>query len=215
MDSHFNIEQPRNHATSPDLAGIPRSPFQNCFLALNRIDEFERWILYPGMLLGSPEKWWGRGGSRTSPHEGIDLCCYSSTKAGEMAVQPGMKVPSPYSGTVVGTVDDFIGKSVFIRHEEISNLDRHFFTLFGHTKLQSIVNPGTELKACEMVATIAPPRVGQRDLPCHLHLSQAWIHDSLSPDTISWETISDARIMLVDPLAVLGLPHVIKERRHP
>lgn len=195
------------------LGAFPSSSFQDRFIDLNRINGFASWIFYPGMLFQSFQKWWGRGGERATPHEGIDLRLYSTVRDEQLAVQPDMKVPSPYAGSVVGIIPDFIGQSVFVRHGDLWKPGFHLFTLFGHTKPRPEVTRGSELKEGEVAATIADASTKHGDLQSHLHISQAWIDDTIAFDAISWDKINDQRAVLIDPLTVLGLTHVFKEKR--
>ncbi len=190
---------------------IPASSFQDRFLALNRADGFKTWTFYRGMLFLSHEKWWGSGGPRSTPHEGIDLCFYSDQEDEHFTVKAGMKVPSPYSGSVVKIVPDFIAQSVFLRHGEIAKAGAHLFTMFGHVDPEPGLQLRSDIKDGRVLATIADASTRHNSVPSHLHISQAWIDDSMPLDAITWERIMDKRIALIDPLKALRLTHVIEE----
>ena len=210
------MPQDSDHATNP-ASNSPlfsvhiASSFQARFLALNHIDGFRAWTFYPGMLFRSVERWWGGGGERAAPHEGIDLCFYSNVRGESLTVQSGMEVPSPYDGFVVSTVDDFIGQSVFMRHTHLSKPGFHLYTLFGHTEPQPNVKPGSEIKEGHVIAKIADAHARHRRVQSHLHITQAWIDDTMPFEAIVWERITDKRIVLIDPLTVLRLAHVVQE----
>ncbi len=212
MEGHVNpVSWLRLERSS--VAPIPPSFFQDRFLAVNHIQGFKTWTLYPGMLFLSSERWWGSGRRRTTPHEGIDLCFYSDQTGERLAVKAGMNVPSPYAGSVVKIIPDFIAHSVFMRHGHIAKTGAHLFTMFGHVEPGPETLPRSEIKEGRVFSTIADAGAKHRSVQSHLHISQAWVDDTMPVDAITWENISDARIALTDPLAVMGLVHVVEEMR--
>jgi hypothetical protein len=59
----------------------------------NGISDFSQWFFYSGMLFGSDEKWWGKGGERPEPHEGLDICYYKNKAQSLCKLDGQIKVP--------------------------------------------------------------------------------------------------------------------------
>lgn len=90
---------------------LEKPPFTAVLLELNGIDpdEFIGWIFHPGMLFGSPQKWWGGGGRRDFPHEGIDFCLYQDSSGNLKRLSPKTRIPAMHSGVVRGAFSDYLG----------------------------------------------------------------------------------------------------------
>ncbi len=51
------------------------------------------------MLFNSPLKFWGEGGRRDFPHQGIDLCLYGDATGGVKRLGPETRILLMHSGT--------------------------------------------------------------------------------------------------------------------
>jgi hypothetical protein len=59
-------------------------------------------------------------------------------------------------------------------------------------------------------ATVANPLGRKTSAPAHLHLSVAWVPDSIPVEALDWKTIGDARrFLLLDPLQVASFKHAV------
>jgi hypothetical protein len=187
------------------------SSFQTRLLSANALAQrgFKEWLFHPGMLFGSDRKWWGNGGTRTAPHEGIDLFLYRDNSSATQQLRAGAKIPAVFDGTIVQVCDDFLGKSVFVRHDGIEHQGNRLLTIYGHVSPGHGMHRSAAVTGGETIASIADaPAVRDTGVPPHLHLSAAWISDSVSPAGLDWDNLRDERgIELVDPLGVLDLPH--------
>lgn len=63
-------------------------------------DNFESWVFCPGMLFGSPDKWWGDLGRRDFPHEGIDFCLYADRSRQIQRLGEQTRIPVMHTGVV-------------------------------------------------------------------------------------------------------------------
>jgi hypothetical protein len=203
------------------MSSVPGSAFEpgsfhTWLLSANGLTQqgFKEWVFHPGMLFGSGQEWWGAAGDRAAPHEGLDLCLFKDGSSATRQVRAGTKIPAAFAGTIVNLCDDFLGKSVFIRHDAIANAGRHLFTIFGHTQPVQYLCRSAKVAGGETIATIADAGGRNSGVPSHLHISTAWIFDNVSPAALGWETIGKERgITLVDPLSILELPHSIADFR--
>ena len=130
------------------MHGNPIEPnsFHAWLLSANGLAEcgFEEWLFDPGMMFGSDRKWWGGGGPRTTPHEGLDLCFFRVGLSATRRLLAGTKIPAAFEGTVVHMCDDYLGKTVFVKHQGIADEDRHLFTIYGHTQPRPRQTPDRE-----------------------------------------------------------------------
>ena len=121
---------------------------------INRLDGFKEWVFEPGMQFGEKSKWWG-GGERTTPHEGIDLLNYRDADGNTIKINPGMKIPAIFKGTVTAIKEDFLGKSIFIRHPQYHETKMVLFTAYGHTEPDKGLFPGLPVKVNEIIGIVA------------------------------------------------------------
>jgi murein DD-endopeptidase MepM/ murein hydrolase activator NlpD len=165
------------------------------------------WVFDAGMLFGAENRWWGDRGGRDGPHEGIDLSSYR-TKEGEIRhLDENSRVPVIFSGRVMSVIDDFLGRSVFVKHAA-GRSGRHLYTIYGHLKPSPGTQTGMDLSEGDIIGTIADAREKRATIRSHLHISVAWVPDSLQPEELDWRVIADPdRVELIDPLRVIDCPH--------
>ena len=184
--------------------------FHERLITLNKLSEagFVEWIFHPGMLFGSGNKWWGGGGSRSLPHEGLDFLAYKTKKSGIGNINEMTRVPALFDGRVVHIIDDFLGKSIFIRHD-IYHIDRkRLYTVYGHLVPSENVKTGSDIREDISIGTLA----AEREIPSHLHISIAWVSDRIHPENLNWKTILDSEnVVLIDPLKVISCPYTVTD----
>lgn len=181
-------------------------------MACNRLDAvgFREWVFHPGMLFGALEMWWGRGGNRDRPHEGLDVRCYRDAGGRIHGLDGTIRVPVMYEGEIAAIRDDFLGRSVFVRHPIRDGGGRRLHTIYGHTAPDGDVRVGDALGEGEEFATVALTPAGKTSAPAHLHLTVAWVSPSVSGEALDWRTMGDARrVILLDPLRVASFPHAV------
>ena len=189
--------------TKPEKYPEP-TDFSIAMASINSLYEkgFDRWEFLPGMRFGDRKKWWGTGGLRTLPHEGVDLCLFRDTRGKLHAMQGTIRIPVMYDGIIVKTGSDFLGRSIFFRHECFDAGGRVLHTVFGHTRPCHVFRYEHPVKQGEIIAEIA--ETGNSNILPHLHITAAWIPASMSSAGLDWETLGRSReILLFDPLTAV------------
>jgi murein DD-endopeptidase MepM/ murein hydrolase activator NlpD len=196
--------------------GLDRVPVSRSFherlLFFNNLDSlgFKEWIFHPAMLFGSLYKWWGDLGKRQRPHEGLDLCLYRTKEGNIHQLTVGAKIPVIFEGQVVKVSADFLGESVFVRHDAYYSNGSRLYTIYGHIKSGNNIRPGERLREGDIIGVIADTGDNRMTVPNHLHVSIAEIPDTVPVLELGWQTINDlAKVVLLDPLSVIECPYSI------
>jgi len=193
---------------------VRKSRFSEFLIKHNDLNkfEFEEWVFYPGMLFNDLYKWWGDGGVRQRPHEGLDLCFYRDKAGQEHSLDERIKIPVMYEGEIIRIEDDFLGKSIFVSHGIHDDLGNRFHTIYGHTNPYSGVAIGKTLSEGDAIATIADARKKKTEISPHLHISVAWLPKSFPYERLDWETMSNRSMAtLCDPLEFIDCKYQIEE----
>ena len=173
---------------------------------------FEEWVFYPGMLFRALGTWWGNGGNRRRPHEGLDVCLYRTKDRKVHRFDEKTRIPVMYEGEVVKIGDDFLGRSVYISHSIYDSHGRQLLTIYGHTRPHDGIHPGRVLSEEDVLGAIADPGKRRGEIPPHIHISVAWVPRSLCYEKFDWETIGDPGIVaLLNPLDVIACRYSILE----
>jgi hypothetical protein len=183
-----------------------KSRFFRNLVVLNRphLDNFQKWLFLPGMLFNSLKKWWGDNGTRPVPHEGLDLCQFEEVSGDTKILDRHTKIPAAFAGEIVKIDRDFLGQSIFIRHEIFDARGRQLYSAYGHTKLQDALKVGLPVAAGEVIATIADFSNQKLAVLPHVHLTFAWIPRDIDINGLNWDNIGkNTDITLIDPLAVM------------
>ena len=194
---------------------LPPSRFHEHFVSTNRLFEhgFERWVFLPGMLFGSLDRWWGAGGGRESPHEGLDICYYRTAEDTICHLGEHVHVPVMFGGRMMRIIDDFLGRSMFVMHESVSRDCDHLYTVYGHTTPNLNIHAGVAVNEGEILGTIAAANGRGHSIASHLHVSVAWVADTLLAEELDWTMMSDrTKASLVDPLSLIRCPYAVVSR---
>ena len=185
--------------------------FCSHLLRCNRLERkgFRAWIFSPGMLFNSLEAWWKDACRRPKPHEGIDICIYRTAGGADVALPPATVIPPLYDGEIALISGDFLGQTVYVRHQLYDRRGRQLYSIYGHTQPHEGTGAGTRVREGTSFASLADASVKNPCMPAHLHLSVAWIPRALTKGMLSWETLGSSRIVLLDPLRLLSCPHII------
>jgi hypothetical protein len=182
-----------------------KSGFTEHFIRANGLDEndFEEWLLCSEMLFNASDKWWGIQGKRKKLHEGLDLGFYRNQKKEIIGFDDSTRIPTIYSGVIVGIFNDFLGKSIFIKHE-ISSADKGTLcTIFGHLNPKSKICPGMRIEAGEIIASAASSETSS--VSSHLHISMGWAKKEITTEFLDWKVIGSSEMLkLIDPLEIIG-----------
>jgi murein DD-endopeptidase MepM/ murein hydrolase activator NlpD len=185
-----------------------KSRFLEYLLANNRphMDGFKNWLFQPGMLFQAMEKWWGDRGARAAPHEGLDLYSFEDDRGIRKTVDRHIKIPAAFYGAIVKIAPDFLGQSIFIRHEIFNGCGRQLCSAYGHTAPLDFLAIGQEVLAGEIIALISGGPGKKTGIAPHLHITFAWLPAPVDPDQLTWANLGANRtITLVDPSSVLSI----------
>ncbi|NNL42929.1 MAG: M23 family metallopeptidase [Desulfobacterales bacterium] len=189
------------------VSSLSKPRFTENLIRENALDEngFKEWLFYPGMLFNAVEKWWGNYGKRDKPHEGLDLCLYRDHRGNRGQLDEKTKIPAIYGGTVVGIINDFLGKSVIIDHYLTDSDHNSFCTIYGHIKPRKRLQNGQMVREGEIIATLAGLHNSLVTIFPHLHISLGWAAKLISYDKLNWKSIGAPNTLtLMNPLCVLG-----------
>ena len=188
---------------------LTKSGFTVNFIKANGLleDDFQEWVLSPEMLFRASDKWWGDRGKRKSSHEGLDLCFYRNHQDRICHMRAGMKIPVLYEGVVVGVVNDFIGKSIIVKHRIPDNSGKEFYTIYGHTIPEGGVYSGSSVSPWGIIARVSGLYGPNTGILPHLHISIGFpVSGEVGYDTFDWKDIGDNNIMtFIDPLLVIDM----------
>jgi hypothetical protein len=180
--------------------------FTEHFRSANGLGErdLREWVLYPGMLFGATQEWWGDRRIRRAPHEGLDLCTYRDGREVLRALNEHSKIPVLYSGVVTGIIDDFLGKSLIVKHSVPDTGIVEFCTIYGHTAPGSNIYIGRAVEQGAVIARLADASLSTSKAVPHLHLSIALSRKAISYGQLDWGAIGDPDTMtLIDPLQLM------------
>jgi hypothetical protein len=196
--------------------GPDRIPVSNLFserlIIFNGLDwkGFEEWIFYSSMLFGSCDKWWGDRGERKGQHEGLDICLYRTGDGDIQYLDAETKVPVMFGGRVAKVCKDFLGESVFVSHNVYSLNRSRLHTVYGHIRPYDHIQPGEAMSAGGVIGVLADTREINDTIPYHLHISVAWIPDTVPSQDLDWGMMNEqAGVILMDPLQIIKCPYTI------
>lgn len=181
----------------------PPSPLKSSFtkrlLQVNHLDAqgFQNWALLPGMLFGADRLWWGAGGPRPRPHEGVDLKDFVDGGGESVTLGEGGMIPALFGGQVVAIFADLLGHSIMVAHP-LQQGESRLHSIYAHVEVEPGVALGQQCAAGEIIGRIAKMR--NSGVPAHLHLSTFWLSGVLV-EALSWSKLGRAtNILWCDPL---------------
>jgi hypothetical protein len=187
----------------PEENSIPESTFKTFFAKHNNDFHtygFKEWIFYPGMLFQDREAWWTDNGFRPAPHEGIDLCFYRDNRGQVRRIDNGTKIPVMYTGDIVHIHDDFLGKTIYVKHSTNDKSGNTLHTIYGHTTPRNCDDTEKRVREGDIIAEVAALSENSKIFP-HIHITMAWIHKSLPCKKLNWDTIWNSHLVtLCNPL---------------
>jgi murein DD-endopeptidase MepM/ murein hydrolase activator NlpD len=183
-----------------------KSRFTELLLKKNAFgkNKFKEWIFHPGMLFGSKDKWWDKS-ARDKPHEGLDLCCYCNHSEKILRINEGTKIPAMFDGIVAGIIDDFLGKSIIIKHNISGSVLGAFCTIYGHVIPESGIDAGSIVKQGDLIAALAGIGKSKAKIFPHLHISLGYTSENIPYEKLDWAIISDPKnFTLLNPMQIIN-----------
>ncbi len=192
----FN-EYRSERARKSRLPKILVQSFRNWKEQLSEESGLKSWIFSEGMLFLDRVEWWGNKNRRRTEHEGIDFALGKNAVANVESIPPGTPIRAIMDGEAVAVLDDFLGKTVLVRHPAIRNEDAAiFYTLYSH--IQPANGLTGQVAQGQILGRIGESKPG--NAPMHLHLTAAWIPQSIPPGELTMNHIQHAfaPIILID-----------------
>ena len=176
-----------------DLLSQPPDPiirvFPEWLSRLTKESGFEYWIFHPGMLFGDCIEWWGDRCRRRTEHEGCDFAKGWKPDAGISHIPEGVPVRAIAEGEVVAMLDDFLGKTVVVRHPAITRSNGDIFhTLLSH--IHPLIKESDAVAKGQILGKVSKSTNAR--VPAHLHMTGAWIPETLAPNEIRMDHIHPA-----------------------
>jgi murein DD-endopeptidase MepM/ murein hydrolase activator NlpD len=167
--------------------------FREWLDTLTAESDFESWKFRRGMFFGDRIEWWGNRNRRRTLHEGIDFA-EGSRSDGSVRPVPAVPVRSIADGEIVSLLDDFLNKTVVVRHPGIRNeAGAMFYTFFSHIQPQTS-RLGPVIRG-EVLGEVH--KAGSSGAPAHLHLTGAWVPECIHADEVTMDLISSTFMPLV------------------
>ena len=184
------------------MENIRKSQFGKYLIKQNNLSVlgFKEWVFSSGMLFNNLERWWEKGDKRATRHEGIDICNYRNIHNRICFLDKNTIVPAIYDGYVIEVNSDFLGTSVYLRHN-IHNCDGGgLYSVYAHTKLYDDIVVGRFVKEGGGIATIADTGNSIIKIAEHLHITMMWLPDGFPVTMLNWQTICNrSAVTLCDP----------------
>jgi hypothetical protein len=197
---------------------IKKTPFTRMLIEANGFDadDFKNWAFCPGMLFGSPDKWWGDHGRRDFPHEGLDFCLYLDRSGQIRRLNHQTRIPVMCTGRVVAMFNDYLGQAIIIEHEEAYSDTGKILSVYAHTLPADGIHPGVIVNQGDILATIADTSRSKANILPHLHLSIGLPSPELQYQPFVWNIMRDSdRIVLLDPFDTIDWPCRTLDDRYP
>ena len=156
-------------------------------------DEFASWIFHPGMLFNPPLKWWGDGGRRDFPHEGVDFCLYGDTGGGVKRLGPETRIPVMQSGVVRGVFSDYLGRTLLVKHEGRTADSNALISFYAHIRPLDGIQPGVRLNPGDPLATIVDTDGSKAKILPHLHYKLGVASTDLVYEGFVWNDMRNLR----------------------
>lgn len=191
------------------LVSVKKTRFTQMLIEANDLDpnDFQSWVFCPGMLFGSPDKWWGDYGRRDFPHEGIDFCLYMDAGGQTLRLDQTTRIPVMHDGVVRAMFTDYLGEAVIIEHEIIPGVSGKLLSVYAHTRPLTGTKTGAVVKEGNVIATIADTGRSKAKILPHLHFTIGRPSPQLVYEPFIWNMMRDpALVDLLDPLDLIDWP---------
>jgi murein DD-endopeptidase MepM/ murein hydrolase activator NlpD len=186
------FQQTRALQSRPPDAIVPF--FREWLRRLSAECGFDSWVFRRGMFFDDHIEWWGDRNRRRALHEGIDFAEGRRPGGSVEALAEGVPVRALSDGATVAFLDDFLNKTVVIRHAGIRNEDGDVFhTLLSH--IHPEIETAGPVARGQIIGSVAKSR--QVGAPAHLHLTGAWIPESIPAEEISMDQINPAFVPII------------------
>jgi hypothetical protein len=180
-------EYASERARQSKIPEILNQNFREWEIRLAEESGLKSWVFSEGMLFLDRMEWWGTKNRRRTEHEGIDFAL--GKDAGNVSSIPsGTPVRAIAGGEVVAILNDFLGKTILVQHSTIRNKANIFYTLYSH--IQPVSDLPAKAYQGQILGVVGESKSGSA--PMHLHLTAAWIPESILPGQLTMDHINHA-----------------------
>jgi hypothetical protein len=180
----------------------------NCYLrrfqSCNQITSLHSFLFMKGMHFSDLYQWWNIKKKRTCYHEGLDIATFLDYSATIQFFPAKTLVPVLLSGVAVHKHRDFLGHTLYVRHNQVRQQTKVLHSLYAHIDMAD--DSGETIRSEAIIGSLSKVASPKTIFP-HLHVTIAWIEENLKLEGISWDNISDhPGIQLVDPINFMTAP---------
>ncbi len=188
------VECQRVRAMRSRPPGIIVPQFHEWLKTFTQESGFQSWAFRRGMFFGDRIEWWQTKNRRRTLHEGIDFAEGLGPDGTVQLIPEGTPVRALADGEIISLLDDFLNKTVILRHSAIRTEEGEVFcTLYSHIRPEPGI-AGAVVKGQRLGVVAKSTNVRA---PAHLHLTGAWVPDSIQLNDITIDQISAAFMPIV------------------
>jgi hypothetical protein len=149
---------------------------------LKNDSRFESWVFRAGRLFGARTEWWGDQNRRYAEHEGIDFAEGRDADGLIRPIPEGTPVRALEHGEIAVILDDFLGKTILVRHPQTVNQQESvLYTQYSHILPAGISASG--VAKGQILGRVG--RLTKSTVPAHFHFAAAWIPRALPPASLT------------------------------
>jgi hypothetical protein len=176
---------------------------------LNRLKEesgFVSWVFRSGKLFGSRKEWWGDRNRRFAEHEGIDFAEGRNSGGKLIPIPEGTPVRAIEDGEIAAVLNDFLGKTVLVRHPQIVNRQGSIlYTQYSH--ILPVDASASAVSKGQVLGRVG--RMTQSKAPMHFHFAVAWVPQILPASELTLSHLHPA----YTPITLINLNRLLEEVR--
>jgi len=180
-----------------------RQYFAGWMDVLRKESGFVSWVFRSGKLFGACTEWWGDRNRRFAEHEGIDFAEGRDSNGLIRPIPEGTIVRVIDEGETIAILDDFLGKTVLVRHPHLAN--NHGSVL--HTQYSHIVTdvrPALSVAKDQSIGRIG--RLTGSKVPAHFHFAAAWVPENLPGSALTLSRLHPGYV----PVTLVNFNSLIK-----
>ena len=171
---------------------------------LKKESGFVSWVFRPGKLFGSRREWWGDRNRRFAEHEGIDFAEGRNSGGKLIPIPEGTPIRAIEDGEIAAVLDDFLGKTVLVRHPQTVNRQGSIlYTQYSH--ILPVDVSASAVSKGQVLGRVG--RTTQSKAPMHFHFAAAWVPQILPASELTLSHFHPA----YTPITLINLNRLLEE----
>ena len=111
-----------------------------------------------------------------------------------------VKIPAMDDGVILNICDDFLGKTIVIKHRENNFFKKQVLFVYAHILPDQSIKVGMTVKKNNIIATVCDSYKNPQ-MPCHLHFSCFETSKEIQDEDLNWNFFSKRPdINLINPV---------------